>query len=153
MSAAGQLTIDPVVRAEPDERGAREALRGQIHRLERDLSGLVARKFPHVPPVECEPQKLTGPRLLSLGELERVRDSLVAEVGRARVQARERSELERRSRALLEEMRREPSRYKFVRVPVANLGGGCGAWAVRPRLGLIGMLAGWWEVKLSSGCP
>ena len=30
---------------------------------------------------------------------------------------------------------------------------GCGAYVVRPRLGLIGMLAGWWEVKLSSGCP
>jgi hypothetical protein len=24
---------------------------------------------------------------------------------------------------------------------------------VRPRLGLIGMLCGWWQVKLSSGCP
>jgi hypothetical protein len=24
---------------------------------------------------------------------------------------------------------------------------------VRPRLGLIGMLMGWWQVKLSSGCP
>ena len=22
-----------------------------------------------------------------------------------------------------------------------------------PRLGLIGMLMGWWQVKLSSGCP
>ncbi len=30
---------------------------------------------------------------------------------------------------------------------------GCGVWHVRPRLGLIGMLMGWWEVKLSSGCP
>lgn len=28
-----------------------------------------------------------------------------------------------------------------------------GVWQVRPRLGLIGMLAGWWHVKLSSGCP
>ena len=26
-------------------------------------------------------------------------------------------------------------------------------WYVKPRLGLIGMLMGWWEVKLSSGCP
>ena len=26
-------------------------------------------------------------------------------------------------------------------------------WQVRPRLGLIGMLMGWWQVKLSSGCP
>jgi hypothetical protein len=31
--------------------------------------------------------------------------------------------------------------------------GGCGVWQVRPRLGLIGMLMGWWQVKLSSGCP
>jgi len=31
--------------------------------------------------------------------------------------------------------------------------GGCGVYQVRPRLGLIGMLAGWWHVKLSSGCP
>ena len=31
--------------------------------------------------------------------------------------------------------------------------GGCGVYQVRPRLGIIGMLAGWWHVKLSSGCP
>jgi hypothetical protein len=24
---------------------------------------------------------------------------------------------------------------------------------VRPRLGLIGMLMGWWRVVISSGCP
>jgi hypothetical protein len=37
---------------------------------------------------------------------------------------------------------------------VSDLGqGGCGVWQVRPRLGLIGMLAGWWQLKLSSGCP
>jgi hypothetical protein len=51
-------------------------------------------------------------------------------------------------------MKLEPGRYKFVRLPVRDLGeGGCGVWEVRPRLGLIGMLAGWWHVKLSSGCP
>jgi hypothetical protein len=60
----------------------------------------------------------------------------------------------RRSRELLDRMQLEPGRHKFMRLPVANLGqGGCGAWEVRPRLGLIGMLAGWWHVKLSSGCP
>ncbi len=31
--------------------------------------------------------------------------------------------------------------------------GGCGAYQVRPRLGIIGMCMGWWHVKLSSGCP
>ena len=30
---------------------------------------------------------------------------------------------------------------------------GCGEYRVVPRLGLIGMLAGWWHVKISSGCP
>ena len=51
-------------------------------------------------------------------------------------------------------MKLEPGRYKYVRLPVSDLGqGGCGVWEVRPRLGLIGMLAGWWQVKLSSGCP
>jgi hypothetical protein len=29
----------------------------------------------------------------------------------------------------------------------------CRTWHVRPRFGVIGMLAGWWHVKLSSGCP
>ena len=38
--------------------------------------------------------------------------------------------------------------------PAADLGEpGCGVWQVRPRLGIIGMLMGWWQVKLSSGCP
>ena len=67
---------------------------------------------------------------------------------------RERTEHERRAWELLERMKLEPGRYQFVRLPVRDLGqGGCGVWEVRPRLGLIGMLAGWWQVKLSSGCP
>ena len=41
-----------------------------------------------------------------------------------------------------------------MRVGAADVGEpGCGVWHVRPRLGLIGMLMGWWQVKLSSGCP
>jgi hypothetical protein len=48
----------------------------------------------------------------------------------------------------------EPGRHKFVRVANRDLGAaGCGVWQVRPRLGLVGMLMGWWQVKLSSGCP
>ena len=30
---------------------------------------------------------------------------------------------------------------------------GCGAYHVRPRAGIVGMLMGWWQVKISSGCP
>ncbi len=137
-----------------DERAAREALRAQISKLERELSGLVARTFPHVSPRDAGGERFSGPRLLTLAELERLRDRLVLRVGEVRGQAAERDALERRSRALLERMKLEPGHYKFMRLPVADLGDGhCGVWEVRPRLGLIGMLAGWWQVKLSSGCP
>ncbi|HZE06825.1 MAG TPA: hypothetical protein VE127_16470, partial [Solirubrobacteraceae bacterium] len=47
-----------------------------------------------------------------------------------------------------------PAEHKFERIACRELGEpGCGVWHVRPRLGLIGMLMGWWQVKLSSGCP
>jgi hypothetical protein len=150
------------------ERAARESLRAQVAKLEGELSGLVARGFPHVSPVgesssvvggstAYTPSGVAvgpGPRLLSLAELERARDRLVVCLRQAQAQSRERAELELRSRDLLERMELEPGRYKFVRLRVADLGeGGCGVWEVRPRLGLIGMLAGWWQLKLSSGCP
>ncbi len=137
-----------------DERAAREALRGQVAKLERELSGLVAHTFPHISPQDDRSEAFSGPRLLSLGELERVRDRLALRLGEVQSQVHERAELERRSRDLLRRMKLEPGHYKFVRLPVADLGDGhCGVWEVRPRLGLIGMLAGWWHVKLSSGCP
>jgi hypothetical protein len=140
--------------AQDGERAAREALRAQVSRLERELSGLVAHTFPHISPAGGECEGFSGPRLLSLAELERLRDALAVRAGEVRSQAAKRAVFESRSRALLERMRQEPGRYKFARVPVADLGDGhCGVWEVRPRLGLIGMLAGWWQVKLSSGCP
>lgn len=157
---AGSLGADPIFAGRGgshltgDERAAREALRTQISRLERELSGLVARTFPHVSPHDAGGESFSGPRLLTLAELERLRDRLVLRVSDVRGQAADRDALARRSRALLERMKLEPGRYKFVRLPVADLGDGhCGVWEVRPRLGLIGMLAGWWQVKLSSGCP
>ena len=160
MAQIEQLTVDRF-RQDRDsdvrlgqERAAREALRGQVAKLERELSGLVAHTFPHISPLDEDGEILSGPRLLSLGELERVRDRLALRLGEVQGQVRERAELERRSRDLLRRMKLEPGRYKFVRLPVADLGDGhCGVWEVRPRLGLIGMLAGWWQVKLSSGCP
>jgi hypothetical protein len=134
------------------ERAARDSLRAQVARLERELSGVVTRGFPHIAPVPALGP--AGPHLLSLAELERLRDRLVLRLRGAQLETARRSELETRSRDLLERMREEPGRYKFARLPVTDLGErGCGVWQVRPRLGLIGMLAGWWELKLSSGCP
>lgn len=161
MAQTEQLIVDRVHpdrifddRIADDERAAREALRAQVARLERELSGLVAHTFPHISPRDYSGETFSGPRLLTLGELERMRDRLALRVGEVRGEVAERAALERRSRALLERMKLEPGHYKFVRLPVADLGDGhCGVWEVRPRLGLIGMLAGWWHVKLSSGCP
>jgi hypothetical protein len=151
------------------EGSARQTLRAQIARLERELGETIATAFPHVHDADTAPwdedgraafrvaAPLTpgsGPRLLGLGELERVRDDLAERIRRARIVVADRAELEADSRALLEEMLRDPARHKRVRLPVADLGGpGCGAYEVRPRLGIIGMLMGWWHIKLSSGCP
>jgi hypothetical protein len=142
---------------EVDERDVRNALRRQIGRLEREGSAIVAGTFPHISPAELpevRTQAVAGPCLLTLAELERLRDRLAGHTQDLRRLAAARVEHERRAREQLEGMKLEPGRYKFVRLPVRDLGeGGCGVWHVRPRLGLIGMLAGWWHVKLSSGCP
>jgi hypothetical protein len=135
------------------EAAARETLRAQVARLERELSALVARSFPHLPGV-APTAAPRAPRVLGLAELERSRDRLAGQIAEARRQLAERSALERRSRELLRRAKEEPRRYKFLRIAVTDLGEGvCGTWEVRPRLGPIGMLAGWWQVKLSSGCP
>jgi hypothetical protein len=138
-----------------DERAARATLRAQIARLERERSAIVAERFPYMTaPAPIAGVAAAGPTLLDLGQLERLRDQLAAGVQELHVRVRERVERERRAREQLQRMRLEPGRYKFARLPVRDLGQGvCGVWEVRPRLGLIGMLAGWWELKLSSGCP
>jgi hypothetical protein len=159
VSQSEQLTIDrgtPAVEC-VDERAARRSLRAQIARLERELSQVVAGAFPHIPVGAgraASSEAFGGPRLMTLAQLERQRDALAGRVQDIRRTASERAEYERRSRELLAKMKLEPGRYKFVRLPVRDLGeGGCGVWEVRPRLGLIGMLAGWWQLTLSSGCP
>jgi hypothetical protein len=100
------------------------------------------------------PEVCGDPRLLDLGELERVRDELAERLRAARVTIAERADLYAANRIQLERMLLDPARYRFQRIAQADLGEpGCGVWEVRPRLGLIGMLMGWWQVKLSSGCP
>lgn len=138
------------------ERAARASLRAQIARLEHEHSALLAERFPHIsaPSLAAAREVADGPSLLDLGGLERSRDELAATLQDLRAQVAERTEHERRAREQLRRMGLEPGSYKFARVRVRDLGQGvCGVWEVRPRLGLIGMLAGWWQLKLSSGCP
>ena len=145
--------ISPVVRVEfdervvVDERAARRDLRDQIARLERELARALTEAFPRREPPRRgrSASAQAGTRLLSLGQLERIRDELADRVESLRCNpAAER----------LAQMRLAPERHRWETVTSEDLGEpGCTIWQVRPRLGLIGMLMGWWQVKLSSGCP
>jgi len=141
------------VRQEVDERAARRTLRAQIARLERDLASAVIAAYPHLPAGSASVSH-GGPRLLGLGELERTRDALAARLAEVREQAAAQGEREAAKRLLIERMLLDPGSYRWVRVSNADLGEpGCKNWHVVPRLGIVGMLAGWWHVKISSGCP
>jgi hypothetical protein len=152
--------IDSLVGAgEVARRAARRDLREQIARLESELAEALVTTFQMrgragaARPAAVAPVA-AGPRLLDLGELERVRDELARRLGAAQLANARLGEEQAVKRALLERMLLEPGRHRFTRISCQELGEpGCGVWQVRPRLGLIGMLAGWWQVKLSSGCP
>jgi hypothetical protein len=147
------------VAAEREIAAARAQLRAQIATLERQLSDAVIACLPYADGSAAAPDAPVGttsrgPRVLDLGDLERARDKLAARLSVAGAEQRRRGERAGRARVRLEKMRLEPGRHRFERITRAELGEGrCGVWQVRPRLGLLGMLMGWWELKLSSGCP
>jgi hypothetical protein len=136
------------------ERAARRALRAQIGRLERELSDAFVTAFEMGGVEFATGSAPAAARMLDFAELEHVRDSLVERLRDARGRITQRAEEQAASRLALEQMLLEPGKHRFERVACSDLGQpGCGVWEVRPRLGLIGMLMGWWQVKLSSGCP
>jgi hypothetical protein len=138
---------------EVDERAARRSLRSQIARLEGELAEAFVTAY-RMGGLDRGPEVSGAPRLLDLGDLERVRDDLAERLRAARVTIAERAELQAAYRVRLERMLLDPGHHRFERIALADLGEpGCGVWQVRPRMGLIGMLMGWWQVKLSSGCP
>lgn len=142
------------LRVDGDERLARAELRRQIGRLERQLGSLFAEAFPRLRLDAGISPISSTPRALGLGDLEAVRDSLATRIGEAQIRLREHAELETRNRELLERMLADPAGHKWLRISHADVGeNGCGHWHSRPRLGPLGMLMGWWRVKVSSGCP
>jgi hypothetical protein len=142
------------LRVDGDERLARAELRRQIGRLEAQLGALFADAFPRIQIDGGVAAASSEPRTLGLGELEAIRDSLAGRIGDARRQLQQRAEVETGNRELLERMLAEPAEYKWLRISRADVGEpGCGHWHSRPRLGPLGMLMGWWRVRVSSGCP
>jgi hypothetical protein len=135
------------------ERAARATLRAQIARLEREVSTLVIATYPRLDPSPPVPS-FAGPRLLSLGELERVRDALAARLVTLRATAEEQAAHQAVALQELEQMLADPPAHKWERISNADLGRpGCTTYHVRPRAGLLGMLMGWWRVVVSGGCP
>jgi hypothetical protein len=148
--------LDPfrtVVLPEVDERSARRTLREQIARLDAELSTACLDACPRIdpgPPL----RSLSGPRMLSLGELERVRDELAARLSSIDAAVAAQAEQQAASRELLGDMLADPPAHKWMRISNAQLGEpGCKHYHVRPRMGPIGLLLSWWRVKISSGCP
>jgi hypothetical protein len=143
----------PTVPVEVDEHSARRTLLDQVAKLETELAQLFCSAYPRQG-FEWSVRSRGGPRILSLRELEELRDDLSERLSDTRGTLNDRTYVEERNRRLIEEMQLEPERHKWVRVANEDIGErGCKHWHVRPRLGLIGMLMGWWRVRISSGCP
>ena len=140
------------------EAPARHTLLEQIAKLEGDLAAQVCSAWPNAAAAAdaaCTPHARSGgPRLLSLAELEHTRDALAARLGNVRARQAVRAEHEDAARLRIEAMLLDPAAHRFEIVTNADIGEpGCKSWHVRPRLGLVGMLMGWWRVVVSSGCP
>jgi hypothetical protein len=104
----------------------RRTLRGQIARMEADL-----------PPGRGGPS--TGARLLSVDELERIRDDLVVRIQERRFAGGAEQE---RKRRLREEMLLDPAAHRGRTVSNAEVGEpGCTRWS------------SWFRLKVSGGCP
>jgi hypothetical protein len=138
---------------EVDERAARRSLLEQIGRIESQLASLFCSTYPRLG-FEWGVRSRGGPRLLSLVELEQLRDDLAERLRENRLTLSDRTYVEEENRRRIEEMMLEPERHKWVRVGNEDIGEqGCKHWHVRPRWGILGMLLNWWRVRISSGCP
>jgi hypothetical protein len=145
----------PGVETLTDERAARRTLLAQVERLETELGQVFCATWPRAEMARpAVPGRGGGPRLLSLAELEELRDDLAGHVADARRALSDRTWVEEQNRRLIEEMMLDPARHKWRRVSAEDIGEpGCRHWHVRPRWSFIGMLMGWWRVVVSSGCP
>jgi AcrR family transcriptional regulator len=136
-----------------DNGAARRSLRDQIAKLERDLAALFTSAYPRRG-LEWQVSSPGGPRVLDVGDLEALRDELAGRVQETRRALRERTDVEHEALGRIEALVADPASHKWTRISNEDIGEpGCKYWHSRPKLGLIGMLMGWWQVKISSGCP
>ena len=148
-----ELLQRPFPGTEVDESTLRRQLREQIAHLESELCSLFCSTYPRKG-FDWNVRSRGGPRLLSVRELEELRDDLAARLQHNRRALGDRTYVEELNRRRIEEMMLAPEEHKWVRIRNEDIGEkGCKAWHVGPRFGLIGMMMNWWRVRISSGCP
>lgn len=136
-----------------DRGAAKRSLHRQIGRLEEELASLFCSTYPRTG-FDWAVTSRGGPRLLSVRELERVRDELSERLQENRRTLSERTYVEEHKRRHIEEMLLDPAAHRWEIVSNEDIGErGCKHWHVRPRWGVLGLLMNWWRVKISSGCP
>ena len=138
---------------EVDEAAARRQLRQQVARLESELASVFCSAFPRTG-FDWKVRSRGGPRMLTLVELEELRDELASKVQHNRRLLGDRTYVEELNRRRLEEMLLTPEEHKWVRIRNEDIGErGCTDYRVVPRWGMLGILMNWWRVRISSGCP
>jgi hypothetical protein len=138
---------------EVDEAAVRRQLREQVAHLEEELAALFCSTYPRKG-FDWNVRSRGGPRLLSVRELEELRDDLAQRLQHNRRALGDRTYVEELNRRRIEEMMLAPEEHKWVRIRNEDIGEkGCKSWHVVPRFGLIGMMMNWWRVRISSGCP
>jgi DNA-binding transcriptional regulator YhcF (GntR family) len=149
-SALGEGTGLPDVGREADEAAARRELRRQIGRLEAQLASYPEARSSR----DRHPLLRPKAHVADLGELEAVRNQLMELLKEARATAERRGRSQDRARGRRERIIGEPEANRWRRVAREDVGDpGCGETRSVPRFGPIGAVAGWWRVKVSSGCP
>ena len=130
-SERGRRRLPPApkpLRTDFDEAAARRSLKDQIAKLERELAAVFAAAYPRRG-LEWRVASPGGPRVLSIGELEEIRDALATRLEDARRTLRDRAYVERKNLDRIEEMLAEPARFKWVRISNADIGEpGCKYW-------------------------
>jgi hypothetical protein len=152
-AAVYELLHHAVPGTEVEEAAVRRQLRTQIAHLETELASLFCSTYPRKG-FEWNVPSRRGPRLLSITDLEELRDDLAERLQQNRRALGDRTYVEELNRRRIEEMMLAPEEHKWVRIRNEDIGEkGCKQWHVLPRFGPLGMLMNWWRVKISSGCP
>ena len=137
-----------------DEGAARRTLRDQIAKLERELASLFVSAYPRGE-LDWQVSSPGGPRVLDVGDLEALRDELAARVEDARRELAARADADEAGRERIEALVADPGEPQVgARLERGHRRARAASTGTRPRVSAcVGMLMGWWRVKISSGCP